>query len=1299
MNRTPAQAEIPRAATPDQPWPGLAAFEEGDFDLFKGRDAAISALARLILREDLTFLWGLSGLGKTSLLRAGLFPRLREADIFPVYVRLRYEGDDRSLTEQCLDAIEEAAARWKYETPQRGRAGTLWEYARRRDQRFWSSTDRLVTPLLVFDQFEEIFNRGPIGASKEIAAFFADLSDTITGSTADEGFADGEYLFRRGVFKVLLSFREDFVAQVAKCAPLVTSIGHRYYRLESLTFEDAVTVVREGGGHLIENADPESHDRLCRLIVDHVAGTTDVASRSSATVDPALLSLYCSELNKRRDERSKDRISATLLEAGTAATIIPDFYEACMARVSPVSRDILERQLVLRKSRTRNSVAEEDLSQVKPDELGYLIDTRILRRDTTRQPRIEFTHDVLVAPAIEALTRRELARQRAEEEQRRLEEERRQADQLRTALEVQRQIAKAARRRMLGVSLTIILGLVLWRGIEFSREQTIRLLVQTSQDQLTRDPQLSALFSSWAAGAARRHGAEIRALAGDALNRSMRAASVLEARFETTGSRVIVNSTGTLATIMDDARSAVLVLTLSAPSATPREIKPTEGKSVSDVKFSADGKELLLLNTDASVDRVSLTDPAAPPKVMSTNRAGQREDLFSTIRQPKDWAVTSAGHVVVLSATVEYPQALAPPGDPTQFITIPVQTIRYWLSEADAGGDLFTERVSAQEVSDVILASGGARYAVIEHERTVTVKELGGQIVARRTFPPSRFEISADGTHVIAMPPLGTSGDQNTRDVMLWRVGDADASRVSLPGRDEVTATFFSPNGAFFAVVQAPGVAQFWQTASLKPIFPAPLPATSVRFSTDSRSAVTWGDARPTQLWRLDRDAEPTIDRRGDQERVTDLAFVGGSNRIAALTTSGLLVLTATPATAVARAFDTMPVGARVLALAPDGKALTVGGDNGAVTVSLADRTTHTTTIRGRVTALAYSAGTSNIAVATTADEPGDGSRTKAGLVVRGADGKTIGPDLSIRSGQVTAMAFVGRDRLVYLVETEPFQGRVELANLESGRVIHRECFTSSRVAGLSASKQGDEFVFGVFAPGYGTGNASGFAFEKRAIGGSTGTLDCDTSLAGANGPPRRGSAALSPVVPTPPPPPEPSVPTSPALNVEMSDQLQLPVSAISRDFTRAVTRSEPNDVNLWLGLERPEAAITLGQPVRAIAVSPDGGRFAAGGENGLVRLFDIDRRTDPLTLQPSGARVEAIAFSEDGGQLAVLDKEGQVTLHPVGVDELIQTARAILKGRVPKPGDCPLLGGWCTTDPTSFSSLLRRLLPLESPR
>jgi hypothetical protein len=67
----------------ENPWPGLSSFTEETRALFFGRDKETDELARLVRRETLTVLFGQSGLGKSSLLQAGLFPLLRENDHLP----------------------------------------------------------------------------------------------------------------------------------------------------------------------------------------------------------------------------------------------------------------------------------------------------------------------------------------------------------------------------------------------------------------------------------------------------------------------------------------------------------------------------------------------------------------------------------------------------------------------------------------------------------------------------------------------------------------------------------------------------------------------------------------------------------------------------------------------------------------------------------------------------------------------------------------------------------------------------------------------------------------------------------------------------------------------------------------------------------------------------------------------------------------------------------------------------------------------------------------------------------------
>ena len=98
---TPAAAALPEApAGPapeprarvdaQHPWPGLAPYDAASGAWFKGRDEEAAELFRLIRLAPLTVLYGASGLGKSSLLQAGLFPRLRAEHFLPVYLRLDF---------------------------------------------------------------------------------------------------------------------------------------------------------------------------------------------------------------------------------------------------------------------------------------------------------------------------------------------------------------------------------------------------------------------------------------------------------------------------------------------------------------------------------------------------------------------------------------------------------------------------------------------------------------------------------------------------------------------------------------------------------------------------------------------------------------------------------------------------------------------------------------------------------------------------------------------------------------------------------------------------------------------------------------------------------------------------------------------------------------------------------------------------------------------------------------------------------------------------------------------------------
>ena len=76
--------DTPAKLEPSRPWPGLAPFPEVGADYFHGRGRECDDILRRVHRDTATLLFGQSGLGKTSLLQAGLFPLLRHGDFLPV---------------------------------------------------------------------------------------------------------------------------------------------------------------------------------------------------------------------------------------------------------------------------------------------------------------------------------------------------------------------------------------------------------------------------------------------------------------------------------------------------------------------------------------------------------------------------------------------------------------------------------------------------------------------------------------------------------------------------------------------------------------------------------------------------------------------------------------------------------------------------------------------------------------------------------------------------------------------------------------------------------------------------------------------------------------------------------------------------------------------------------------------------------------------------------------------------------------------------------------------------------------
>jgi hypothetical protein len=404
MNDLNAKASADTAATVDarNPWLGLASFTEETRAYFFGRDAEVAELARRVQRKLLTVLFGQSGLGKTSILRAGLVPRLRGHGYCPIYVRIDYSREAPEPAEQIKQAIQ-VYARRAGEWTQVGVAvagESLWEFLHHRDDVLRDESGATLIPLLIFDQFEEIFTlaqNDDFGRARA-ARFVAELADLVENRPPQEFEARLEqdesaaerFDFARSDYRVLIALREDYLAPLEGLKQAMPSISQNRLRLAPMSGTQALAAVIEPGRRLVS-------EEVAAAIVRFVAGGAEL---SNAVVEPSLLSLICRELNDARLAQSRSEISLDLL-AGSHATILSNFYERALADQPVAVRRIIEDDL-LTASGFRESVAEERLitrfteAGAAPNTLATLVNRRLLRiEERLDVRRVELTHDVL----------------------------------------------------------------------------------------------------------------------------------------------------------------------------------------------------------------------------------------------------------------------------------------------------------------------------------------------------------------------------------------------------------------------------------------------------------------------------------------------------------------------------------------------------------------------------------------------------------------------------------------------------------------------------------------------------------------------------------------------------------------------------------------------------------------------------------------------------------------------------------------------------------------------------------------
>lgn len=432
-------ASSPAQPPPDEaPYPGLDPYTASKADFFCGRDGEVRIVGANALTHRVTLFYGESGVGKTSVLRAGVMKDLRDrakADFaagtlqfIPAYLdQWHAEPAAALLGAVATEVAAITGSELSPQIPDEDFGQTL---------RRWS--DEMKTDfVLLLDQFEELF----LYHTPAHDAFCNEFAQMLSP--------------RRGCVNVLISIREDSLARLDAFKDRIPGLFANRVRIEHLSrtgAEEAITKPLEifklaNGGEvgiereLVSALLDEPELRAGRLFTE----STQIASqtRDDERYETSLLQIVLTRLWQEEiggadgTEAPTLRLSTYLDRLGGARKIINRHLDHALDQLPAPDQQLFAEasRLLVTRSRQKYAWNVSDLAlelKTATDSLERLLHGLAQRpyrvlRGAAAQGSYQIFHDVLAEPLLAWRARHDAAQEhkRAEDEaSRKLEHER-----------------------------------------------------------------------------------------------------------------------------------------------------------------------------------------------------------------------------------------------------------------------------------------------------------------------------------------------------------------------------------------------------------------------------------------------------------------------------------------------------------------------------------------------------------------------------------------------------------------------------------------------------------------------------------------------------------------------------------------------------------------------------------------------------------------------------------------------------------------------------------------------------------
>ncbi len=350
------------------PWKFLDSYKENDGYEFLGREKDVNEVTNLICNNLLTTLYGKSGIGKTSLLNAGVFCKARNLGFSPVVCRF-VDGQDPQIVVK-MKLIETFDRLKDYENHKLSMSNLIQDV-------LYEKYKEETLPIIVFDQFEELLRNNVEHAKSLILA----INDMVNPRYMSQD--------QRTNYRYVISIREDYLYLLEDVIDelRLPELKTNRYRLLPLSEESADRVIGLGDQYMQEGEVENLHKKIKERSKDN-----------NGKIVTNLLSLYCSELYRQ----GEGKIGDELLKKNED-DFLYGYYQHCIEGFTEKERTFLEENLV--KEGLRNPVpmdtVKNRLNGEKYKKITEEGDSKILHTVTIgEQTYHELIHDKL-ALAIE----------------------------------------------------------------------------------------------------------------------------------------------------------------------------------------------------------------------------------------------------------------------------------------------------------------------------------------------------------------------------------------------------------------------------------------------------------------------------------------------------------------------------------------------------------------------------------------------------------------------------------------------------------------------------------------------------------------------------------------------------------------------------------------------------------------------------------------------------------------------------------------------------------------------------------